>query len=184
MRRPRKSAWLIVSLTAVGLFGLAAGGLWLALNARLPAQELVAAQKRWAARSFSNYRLSIELRSDTGFVCKQDSAIANETIVATFQNTCPRTPRTITALFAEIKALAAMRRCRGGCACDGEVLVYADYDKQLGYPKEFTARLWPEARWLSLTTWQRLWSGGGCYVAGFVGETIRVLSLAPASPQP
>jgi hypothetical protein len=124
---------------------------------------LVAAQERWAKRSFTDYRLVLERRI-LDVTCTQEIDVAAERVVKVLYSNCPEPtgasdifspstyllgcrpqgqpsrpcpppPMTVTELFQTIAAYVQTRHCGvNGCACDGWRIYRVAYDVQLGYP--------------------------------------------------
>jgi hypothetical protein len=129
---------------------LASAGAVLALRRSTPSEELAAAQRRWAERPFSRYRLVVDIES-TWQRCRQEVEVHNEQVVAVLRNTCGQRGLTVSALFSQI---AASER-RGQKRCTNPAVVVncfsnqlrADYDPQLGYPRRRMLLLFMEVRW-------------------------------------
>src|SRR4051812_32765212 len=86
-------------LIAVGAVLLGSGLLWLLPHPSAIDAELAAAKARWAARSFSRYRLVVQEETRAGG-CQQDMFVEDEQIRSVAQNHCVRVPSwTVTNLF-------------------------------------------------------------------------------------
>src|SRR5690349_10004413 len=59
------------------------------------------AQRRWAARPFTHYRVVMQAPS----WCRMDVEIQNQRVVNVFQNSCPSAPQSVDELFAIVKQL-------------------------------------------------------------------------------
>jgi hypothetical protein len=173
--------WGLLIGGLVGVLGCTALGLLLEPAANpVNVLELASARSRWAARSFSEYRLVIE---DDNGQCHQNVAIQDETIVTRFQNDCRFQPRTVTNLFRLIEAIQpSTYRCVDyGCACDTVMSVRTAYDARFGYPTEITFQWNVKANWRNVDYWKYTWSTGHpppCRVSNY-RRTTSVLSLTP-----
>jgi Family of unknown function (DUF6174) len=172
----RRRLLFIVGLVMAIACALAlAGGAWLLTS---PARELAAAQRRWAARPFSGYRLVVDTHAFGS--CHYDVEVRGEQVVTIFRRSCLQPAPTVTDLFRAIEAGLGAQGCGpNGCACDGPIGVEAIYDAQLGYPTQIAMRLKPEQRWRYPDYWRRMFLGGGCTLIGWVGERKQVQSLMP-----
>jgi hypothetical protein len=174
-----KERWLY-ALFSIGLAVLIGSGAVLLQRFPLGAQQLSAARDRWAARSFSHYRMSLEYGL-TGY-CSQVVEVVGEQVVAVLHNTCKEPAPTVSDLFARIERDQAGLggRCGpNGCACDGTVVVAAAYDTQLGYPVAKRIYLDEGARWRFPDYWRNRMTGALCSSRALIGEIITVRSLTP-----
>lgn len=109
------------------------------------------AQRRWAARDFSRYRMVIQAPA----WCSADLEVRDERVAAVYPKNCPSAPRTVSELFATVKQLDSQADriycAAGGCECVEQLFVIAAYDPQLGYPTAIRLR---HAR---STNWPELW---------------------------
>lgn len=181
VERPSRFHWLTLILCTTAAVGLAMGGVWLALERAATATDeaLAAAHARWATRPFARYRLVTELATESGKVCRQDTEVYREQVMAVFQNSCSDSLRTVTTLFTAIETYTSMPPCQTTCACSGPIFVHAVYDDQWGFAKEINAWLRPEGRWFNPAYWKYRLTRTGCFVTGFDDEKITVLSLTP-----
>src|SRR5262245_33862520 len=102
MRRPmehRRRGIILCALYAVAALALL-GCVMLTLF-QLPTLELNAARGRWAARSFSHYRLELKY-GEFGY-CRQSIEVRDERVVAVLVNTCAEPAPTVSELFQQIE---------------------------------------------------------------------------------
>ncbi len=143
-------AALCVLWASVGIFG-----------ARTPSaaareESWEQAQRRWAARPFTHYRVVMQAPS----WCQMDLEIQNERVINVFQNSCPSPPHSIDELFTIVKRLDSQADrvycAPDGCECTEQRFANTVYDEQLGFPRQISLRRmratnWPEL-WHHLTT--------------------------------
>jgi len=141
---------LVAAWAAIGLFGARAP------SAVARTESWEQAQRRWAARAFTHYRMVVQAPS----WCRMDLEIQDERVVRVYQDTCPSAPQSVTELFTMVKRLnvqADRIYCApGGCECTEQRFANAVYDAQLGFPRTISLRRaramnWPEL-WHHLTT--------------------------------
>jgi hypothetical protein len=172
----RKIVWLAVSGGGLIFCGLLVIGAMTLLPS--DTHDLANARGRWAARTFSRYRLVVD--SYELLPCFYEVEIHDEHVATVFQSTCPGQPPTVSSLFAMIARTLDRHQCGpNGCECDGPIGVDAVHDAQLGYPHQLIIRSKPERRWLYAGYWMKMVLGGSCTTAGHIGEKIRVVSLTP-----
>jgi hypothetical protein len=178
--------WWIVG--GVGVVALILGGGLIILawwRAAVPAPEVAfrAATERWAARPFTRYQLTV-VETHPVAPCTHTAEIADEQVVRVIATTCTapwqRSPRSITALFAELEPYTRGTTCGpNGCDCDRLVLEVT-YDEQWGYPRTAQVRL-VEPPW-----WQRLRKGlssdPACTLIGFDSGRVEVQAVTPLPP--
>jgi Family of unknown function (DUF6174) len=179
MHQGRRAATLLGLLALALLLG--AGGLgWRLGGARI---ELEQARQRWEARPFRNYRIEVEQRLGTS--CRYAVEVRDERITSVTYNSCsqliwwrdlPVLP--MGALFTRL-ATAAGTCGPDGCRCDGVVLLAADYDPALGYPRTAQLRAEPTMRWLHPAYWRELASPPRPCSRSYVELDLKVVSLTP-----
>lgn len=176
-RKPTARALLIIVGVAV-LASLAAVGVAQARSGFF--ERLHAAQTRWEARPFAQYRMQIEDESGN---CRQDVEIDGERIVRRISNDCRIPPRTVSSLFRLIEGTPPSRyRCvEHRCACDTVMSVTTDYDPDLGYPQRIRFVWQVRTNWHHRDYWSYVWDTGAlprCRDTSF-SRTIKVVSLTP-----
>jgi Family of unknown function (DUF6174) len=165
---------LVAAWAAIGLFG-----------ARTPSavarnESWVQAQRRWAARAFTHYRMVMQAPS----WCRMDLEIEDERVVKIYQNTCPSAPQSVTELFTMVKRLngqADRTYCApGGCECTEQRFANAVYDAQLGFPRSISLRRLRATNWPEL--WHHLMTHGlpNCLTPLDI-DIVNVISLQPLS---
>lgn len=169
--------WLI-PLGCLGVLALAALALLVLLIYQpTSASQLAEARSRWAARPFTRYRLIVERSDGLSGVCDYAIEVTGQAVTTVSHNTCVEPPETVDGLLGWIERTNANPPCGpNGCACDGPILAQADYDAQLGYPREIVVSTTPSARSWNLID---LFSGRGCTRVGFIGPRRRVHALTP-----
>jgi len=136
------------------------------------------AQRRWAARSFTHYRMVMQAPS----WCRMDLEIQDERVVTVHQNTCPSAPQTVTELFTLVKrldSLADRTYCApDGCECTEQRFANAVYDAQLGFPQTISLRRIRAMNWPEL--WHHLRTHGlpNC-LSPLDIDVVNVISLQP-----
>jgi hypothetical protein len=152
----------LLLLVAIGIAGCGLGAL---LQDRTDSDaQLAVARARWAARSFSSYRLVVEEETNGGG-CGQDVRVQNEQIRQVFRNGCVRSPNwTINNLFTWVEQQSDYKsRCYPSdvtCVCFSIYTTHASFDPHLGYPQRITYRWELEPNWGYLNHWRRLWLTG------------------------
>lgn len=118
------------------------------------AQELAAAERLWAQRTFGHYQLDLADKR-----CLQRIEVRNERVVKVAPNRCEAPPRAIGDLFALIRRDGQISQpcIYLGCVCDDVLRVQASYDAQLGYPAHILVRIRAEPNWRHPQFWQRAW---------------------------
>jgi Family of unknown function (DUF6174) len=170
-------------LLMAGMLVLAAFGAigWLLWPQTSWAQEqvLLAAERRWAARSFGHYQLQIEDKR-----CPQNIEIRNERIIKVAPNRCDAPPRAISDLFTLIRrnGSVAQECIYRGCICDDVINVHATYDQQLGYPSRILVRMTATANWRHPEFWQKAWQTKrlpSCDAMMVGSKIIQVMQITP-----
>ncbi len=165
---------LVAVWTAIGLFG-----------ARTPSavartESWEQAQRRWAARAFTHYRMVMQAPS----WCRMDVEIQDERVVKVYQNTCPTAPQSVTELFTIIKRLNAqvdqIYCAADGCECTEQHFANTVYDAQLGFPRTIGLRRMRATNWPEL--WHHLTTHGlpNCLTPLDI-DIVNVISLQPLS---
>lgn len=152
---------------------LAVGGLFLAVvvlaivsSLHLDAWRFGLARQRWEARPFSRYQLVLERRfiaAERGQVvlhCRQTVEVEAEQIRRIVSSTCAP-HMTVSTIFTRFKPHVTnpvtLRRCgHGGCTCYASQ-VTADYDPELGYPRQIRL-VWRNVTPGAGQRWQQLLS--------------------------
>jgi hypothetical protein len=165
---------LLASWAAIGLFGIRTP------SAAARTESWQQAQRRWAARAFTHYRMVLQAPS----WCRMDLEIQDERVVQVHQNTCPTAPQTVTELFTVIKQLNAQADriycAPGGCECTEQRFANTVYDMQLGFPQTISLRRVRVTNWPEL--WHHLMTHGlpNCLTPLDI-DIVNVISLQPLS---
>jgi hypothetical protein len=174
----RGRSYLLCSLFGVAAALLLSCGLLTLV--RRPSLELSAARARWAARSFSHYRL--ELKYGALGYCRQSVEVEGDRVVEVLENTCSNAAPTVDQLFDQIeRRIKTLHGACGpnGCECDGTIAVVAEYDARLGYPRAQSVRLDPLMRLPNPAYWKHRASGSYCSARDLVRGIITVVALKP-----
>lgn len=172
-------ALLALALLALAIVALLGGALWRVQGPRLALEQ---ARERWERRPFDAYRLEVEQRLGTS--CRYVIEVRDERITSVPFNTCsqliwwrdlPVLP--VGAIFALLGSSAG--RCGpAGCRCDGVVLLAAEYDPRLGYPRSARLSASRTLAWLRPDAWPDLARPRAC-PASYVGLELTVVGLTP-----
>ena len=186
--RARSSVlWLLLACVALGGAGCGLGALL--LDGAATGAQLVAARERWAARSFSSYRLVVEEETNAGH-CGLDVRVQHEQIRQVFRNGCGRLPNwTVGNLFTWAEQHGDYKsRCYPSdvtCVCFSIYTTQTSFDPQLGYPQSVTYRWDLEPNWGYANHWRRLWLNGELPTCRNISRragdhiTVTVVALTP-----
>jgi hypothetical protein len=157
-----RSGWLLLACVVLSMAGC--GVATLLLDQPSIGTQLIAARERWAARSFSSYRLVVDEQTNAGR-CGQDVRVQDERIREIFSNNCVRLANwTINNLFTWAEQHGDYKsRCYPSdvtCVCFSIYTTRASFDPQLGYPQSITYRWELEPNWAYYNHWRRLWLNG------------------------
>jgi hypothetical protein len=180
-RRWRRGLVLAGTLLALVLGGLALAA-WALPESR--AERRQAAQRRWEARPFSSYRVTVELRR-LNTRCVEELIVSGEQ-VAVLQDNCSLSwlpHMTVPSLFELGRRLERSPECfpPAACACERIRRGRIVYDEQLGFPREIVIRRTYRPNWHHLDYWRyfwREWELPTCST-GIGGVTATVLDLTP-----
>lgn len=130
------------------------------------------ARQKWANRTFSKYRLTVQSGYTNRLMSYMDSCIydvevENEKVLSTYPtDTCgtgpsSRTKYTISGLFDWIKEYKPSAEDECGvmeevCGCVGHLRLISEYDMSLGYPSSIRPYMSGERRWLYPEFWMDL----------------------------
>ncbi len=181
----RRRRWIV---GGAGVVALLLGWTLITLvlgRATVPATEAAfrAATARWAARPFTRYQLTV-VETHNVAPCTHTAEIADEQVVRVIATTCTapwqRSPRSVTALFAELEPYTRGTTCGpNGCDCDRLVLDVT-YDRQWGYPRTAQVQLVGRPWWLGLRKWLR--GDPWCSLIGFSSGRVEVQAVTPLPP--
>ncbi|HWQ13218.1 MAG TPA: DUF6174 domain-containing protein [Roseiflexaceae bacterium] len=178
-RRPRLLRRALL-LCATALAACAGLGAVIAHTApRAEAAELEQAERRWAARTFTHYRLKLR---DKG--CLQTIEVRDEQVMEVAPNRCEPPPRTVTDLFTLIRRDGKVSApCIAlGCACDDVLTVRASYDRALGFPTLIEVRVAARPNWQHPDYWAEMLEDRklpDCSILAEGSKIIRVDSITP-----
>ena len=174
-RRRAYVLYALFGLASALVLGSGALALW-----QRPALELRAARARWAAQQLSHYR--IELRYGALGYCRQRVEVRNGSVAQVLENTCSEPAPTVDQLFDQIDRTieTAQGSCGpNGCACDGTIGVFAEYDPRMGYPRTKGLVLQPSARWRYPDYWTQRLAGRLCSSLEISRQIVTVVGLEP-----
>lgn len=181
-KRSDRLKWLLFggSFCLLLLFGLRQSG-----------DSIDAARMRWEASQITDYRIKIEFVLPYR-TCEQDFEVRSGQVTYRHRDTCTSGLSatsgqaymlTIEDWFERLEREMADPGCGdNGCACDGPIKILVNYEESLGYPTEIRYQLQPEMRWRYPEFWGNLLSGHVCPPTTYVGQTIRITSLARLKP--
>jgi hypothetical protein len=180
--QPKRLTLLVVAILGVACCGLLAAQV---LPERAVARRLDA-QRRWAARSFADYRVTVRVEY-WGNVCAQDIESAGENLHRIVRDDCRvswLSLITVARLFEISEGLEHPAPCYAAsqtCSCyrvrAGEIA----YDPQLGYPRSIAYRREIYPNLLHIDYWRRVWQTGQLPECGPISPMVRmtVTSLRP-----
>jgi len=139
------------------------------------------ARDQWEQRPFNRYQMVINVNPA---LCRSEYIVTDEIIsqIITLTPTptgCINLTYTISDLFQMINDFQPGQCGPNGCACDGAVIMAANYDSGLGYPVRIKTFLDLSHRWHYPGYWISLLFGSACSQVGYIGTTIEVISLTP-----
>jgi hypothetical protein len=182
----RAKHWQRKLLLIGSLVSLVLGGLgivaWSLPHSR--EEQRLAAQRRWEARPFSAYRVTVEIeRLNT--TCIEDLEVRGAEI-RVIQDSCAigwLPDMIVPNLFQLGARLERGPECfpPAGCSCARVRSGRVTYDKQLGFPREISIRRYYRPSWHQLDYWRyswRNWELPSCSTS-IGGLNARVLALTP-----
>jgi hypothetical protein len=144
------------------------------------------AQRRWAARPFADYRVTVQ-GEYRGNLCAQDIESAGEKLHRIVRNDCRValfSLMTVARLFeisAELEHPTPCYLASQTCSCYRVRAGDIDYDPQLGYPRSIAYRREIYPNLLHLDYWRRVWQTGRLPECGPIRPVVRIMvtSLGP-----
>lgn len=173
---PRRS-WAPAILVALAIAGCGAAGVL--LRPSPAAQQRLAAQQRWAARPFANYRLAIQVDFG-GSMCSQELESQGESIRRIMFNNCRPNwmgLTTVARLFEIGERLERPEPCYSltqVCLCTRVGQGDIAYDTRLGFPQEIVYRREIRPNFLNSDYWRRLIFYHQLPSCGPLNQTVRI----------
>jgi hypothetical protein len=127
-----------------------------------PSARRAAAEGRWAAQSFSAYRMALRIEY-LNRVCYQEFEVQDEHVRKTLRDSCRVSwfsSLTVERLFDIIQRIEQAPICYPDsepCACRLVRIGTVSYDPQIGYPREIAYRREVQPNWWHVDFWKRLW---------------------------
>lgn len=124
--------------------------------------QRLSAQARWAARSFSGYRIMVQIKY-ANTTCFQELEIRDEQVQRLFHDTCKMSwlsSLTVARMFQLSERIEFAPECYPSsepCPCQRTRVGFVDYDAELGYPHVISYRRLVRPNLLHLDYWKRLW---------------------------
>jgi hypothetical protein len=170
------------------LLALACGCLgWLALpDAALATRT--EAQARWAARPFTNYRITVRVES-SGNICSQELEAAGDRIHRIVANNCRMSwlsLMTVGRLFEISERIEQPAPCYPtvqACLCNRVRVGEVSYDAQLGYPTTIAYRREVRPNMTHAEYWKRLLQTGRFPLCSTPDQDVQITitSLTPVA---
>jgi hypothetical protein len=172
-------------LAGMVLFILIGGLLAMATLPLTPRDLRLAAQRRWSARPFVNYRLAVQVVFANS-LCLQELEVHG--IQPTMlRDTCEQSwlsALTVARLFELSERLEYSPVCyfsSQNCVCQRLRIGQAIYDPSLGYPRLITWQRTARPNWRHPDYWKRMWETRTLPNCATIGNRleITVISLTP-----
>jgi hypothetical protein len=151
-----------------------------------PEAQRLGAQRRWAARPFANYRVSVRVEY-WGNVCFQDIETESDRIHRIVRNDCRLSwlsVMTVARLFEISEGLEHPTPCYVAsqtCSCYRVRIGEIAFDSQLGYPRAIAYRREIYPNLVYADYWKRLWQTRRLPDCGPISPVVKitVTSLTP-----